>query len=130
MSLSRDDILKADDIQIEEVEVPEWGGTLFVKGMTGTERDAFETSIVETRGKNSRVNMKNIRAKLAIHSICDEKGKTIFTAKDVEVLGNKSAAALQRVFDVASRLSGISDKDVEELAEGLEESPFEDSPSD
>jgi hypothetical protein len=45
-------------------------------------------------------------------------------------LGAKSAAALQLVFDVACRLSGIGQKDVEELAESLEKDPFEDSPSD
>lgn len=130
MSLSRDDILKADDIQIEEVEVPEWGGSVFVKGMTGTERDVFEQSIVETRGKNTRVNMQNVRAKLVSLSACDDKGELLFTPKDVKALGGKSAAALQRVFEVASRLSGISDQDVEELAEGIEENPFDGSASD
>jgi len=129
MSLSRDDILKVQDIQIEEVDVPEWGGSVFVKGMTGTERDLFENSIVETKGKSSRVNMRNIRAKLVVQSACDADGNLLFSQKDVEVLGKKSAAALQRVFDVASRLSGISDKDVEELAEGLENDPFGGSPS-
>ena len=34
---------------------------------------------------------------------------------DMEALGEKSAAALQRVFDVARRLSGMSESDVEEL---------------
>jgi hypothetical protein len=34
----------------------------------------------------------------------------------VEALGKKSAAALNRVFEVAQRLSGITDDDVEELA--------------
>jgi hypothetical protein len=32
------------------------------------------------------------------------------------LLGEKSAAALQRVFEVGQRLSGLSDDDVEELA--------------
>jgi hypothetical protein len=129
MSLTRDQILQAQDIQTEEVEIPEWGGSVFVRGMTGTERDAFENSIVETRGKSTRVNMRNIRAKLVAQSACDESGKPLFTPRDIDALGEKSAAALQRVFDVASRLSGISGKDVEELAEGLDESPFAGSPS-
>jgi hypothetical protein len=34
----------------------------------------------------------------------------------VALLGEKSAAALQRVFEVGQRLSGLSDGDVEELA--------------
>ena len=130
MSLDRDAILQAQDIDIESVDVPEWGGSVYVKGMTGTERDAFETSIVQQRGDNPTVNMSNIRAKLAAQTICDEDGKCLFTKTDVKLLGKKSALALDRVFSVAQRLSGISGDDVEVLAEGLEDNPFDGSVSD
>lgn len=72
--LNKQDILDIKDIEIEKVEVPEWGGFVFVKGMTGMERDTFEASIVQQRGKDARVNMVNIRAKLAAQTICDEEG--------------------------------------------------------
>jgi hypothetical protein len=127
--LTRDEILSADDIKRELVAVPEWGGDVYVKAMSGTERDLFESSIVELRGKKQQVNMKDVRAKLAACSICDEKGKRVFTDADVNALAKKSAAALQRVFTVAQRLSGIGDDDVKELAEGLQEAPFDDSPT-
>ncbi len=130
MALTRDEILDIQDIVIEEVDVTEWGGSVYVKGMTGAERDKFEVSIVKTRGKQASVNMQNIRAKLAAQSICDKDGKRLFTMKDVNALGEKSAAALQRVFNVAQRLSGISDDDLEELSEEMEDNPFDDSASD
>ena len=117
-ALKRDDILNVHDIKVELVPVPEWGGEVYVKGMSGIERDAFEASIVETRGKNTRVNMANVRAKLAAQTLCDEE------------LGKKSASALQRVFEVAQKLSGIGDDDVKELTEGLQENPTDDSHSD
>jgi len=128
--LSRDDILKAEDIKVELVEVPEWGGSVHVKGMTGAERDQFESSIVQQRGKNHSVNMVNIRAKLASQTVCDESGKRLFTDADVKALGAKSAVALQRVFDIAQRLSGITSEDVDELAKELDENPFDGSVSD
>ncbi len=121
--LNRDDILAVKDIEVELVEVPEWDGVVYVKGMTGTERDRFETSIVEQRGKNTKVSMENIRAKLAAESICDEDGKRLFSVKDINALGEKSASALQRVFDVAQRLSGITGEDVEELTEEMDANP-------
>jgi hypothetical protein len=127
--LTRDQILSIQDIEIEEVEVPEWGGAVYVRGMSGTERDQFEGSIVTQRGKSTAVNMANIRAKLAAVSICDADGKRLFTERDAKALGEKSAAALQRIFEVARRLSGIGDEDIEELAEGLEKDPFDDSPT-
>ena len=128
-ALKRDDILNVKDIAIELVDVPEWGGQVYVKGMTGLERDAFEGSIVETRGKGTRVNMANVRAKLAAQTLCDENGERLFTDADVKELGKKSASALQRVFEVAQRLSGIGEDAVKELTGELEENPTEDSPS-
>jgi len=129
-TLKRDEILQASDIQTELVPVPEWGGDVYVKGMTGAERDKFESSIVEQRGKESRMNMANVRAKLASLTICDENGKRLFTEQDVQALSQKSASALQRVMIVAQRLSGIGDEDVKELAEGVKTDPFDGSPSD
>ena len=129
-SLKREDILEVKDIEIEEVEVPEWGGTVCVKGMSGLERDAFEASIVQAKGKGTKVNMENIRAKLAAQTLCDEQGERLFTDADVKLLGKKSAVALQRVFVVAQKLSGIGDADVNELVDGLNENPSDGSPSD
>jgi len=129
--LNRDDILQADDVQIESVPVPEWGGDVYVKGMTGSERDRFETSIIMVDGKsNQKLNLADMRAKLCKETLCDVDGKKLFTQADVKELSNKSAAALQRVFKVAQRLSGLTDDDLNELSEGLEESPFDDSASD
>lgn len=114
--LSREAILQAQDLPTEDVEIPEWGGTIRVRGLTGAERDAFEQSIVETRGKNTRMNLRNIRAKLVALTVVDEDGNRIFNDEDAEALGKKSAAALDRIFAVAQRLSGLRPEDVEELA--------------
>jgi len=114
--LSRADILEFDDVKTEIVEVPEWGGQVMVKALNGTERDAFEASIVEMSGRTQKMKTENIRAKLAVKTIIDpETKKPIFTVADIEALGRKSASALDRVFSVAQKLSGISDGDVEEL---------------
>lgn len=114
--LTRDDILKAQDLPTERVSCPEWGGEVIVRGLTGAERDAFEQGIVETRGKNTRMNLKNIRARLVALTVVDEQGNRLFSDDDVEPLGRKSATALNRVFEVAQRLSGLTPADVEELA--------------
>lgn len=128
--LDRNAILSAADIKKELVDVPEWGGSVWVRGMNGAERDKFESSIVEMRGKKSVTDLANVRAKLASLTICDEAGKRLFTQADITALSEKSASALQRVFEVAQRLSGITKEDVEELTEELEESPFAGSVSD
>ena len=128
--LTRDAILNIADIKTELVPVPEWGGDVMVKGMTGAERDKFESSIVQQHGKEQNVNLANVRAKLSSFCICDEAGKRLFTEKDIDRLAQKSAAALQRVFKVAQTLSGIGDEDVKELADGLKNAQGDDSTSD
>lgn len=122
--LSREEILGASDIQREDVAVPEWGGKVCVQGMTGAQRDAFEAEMIQARGKDRRVNLENIRAKLVARTVIDpESGFPLFSDEDVKALGRKSAKALARVYDVATRLSGISDKDAEELAGNSETDP-------
>ena len=114
--LSKEAILQAQDLPTELVPVPEWGGEILVRGLTGAERDAFEQSIVEQRGKSTRINLRNLRAKLVAMTVVDEQGNRLFSDDEAEALGRKSAAALNRVFEVAQRLSGLRPEDVEELA--------------
>lgn len=135
--LSKEAILSADDLVKELVEVPEWGGAVYVRALTGAERDAFEQSMVEMRtvrqGRKQEtvreMRLQNIRARLCALTICDEEGNRLFTDADVQALGRKSASALNRVFQVAQRLSGLTDEDVEELAGNSDEIRSDDSSS-
>lgn len=113
--LTRDAILQAKDLPTEDVEVPEWGGTVRVRALTGAERDAFEQSIIEQRGKSTKMNLQNMRAKLVALTVVDEEGNRIFSDEDAKLLGQKSASALNRIFEVAQRLSGLTPADVDEL---------------
>lgn len=114
--LTRDAILGASDIKTEDVKVPEWGGVVRVKGLTAAQRDVFESQAMTMRGKDVSVNMAGIRALMASMAIIGDDGAPLFTKKDVDALGEKSGAALDRVFEAVTRLSGLSDDDVEELA--------------
>lgn len=110
--LNRETIFAVDDRQYEDVPVPEWGGTVRVMGLTGAERDRMEASVV---GNGRKMNLTNFRARLCALSIVDENGDRVFSDLDVGTLGKKSAAALEHVFSVSQRLSGLSDSDVDDL---------------
>lgn len=125
--LTRDVILQADDILIEDVYIPEWGGTVRVRGMTGTERDKFESEIVEQDRGEVRVQAENLRAKMLALVCINADGSKLFQQSDIEALGGKSAAALQRLFEVAQRLSGLTEADVEELTKNIDGDQSEDS---
>lgn len=112
-TLNRDQILEAPDAKREEVQVPEWGGTVLIASMTGTARDAWEQSLVDKGGK---VRMENVRARLVAYTAVDEHGNRIFTDADIEALGRKSAAALERCVKVAQKLNRLTEADMEDAA--------------
>ena len=45
----------------------------------------------------------------------DEQGARLFSNAEIEALAKKSGSALKRVYEVVRELSGLSEKDVEEL---------------
>lgn len=120
----RDAILAADDLPREEVATPEWEPAgvpfVYVRGLTSSERDDYETSLLTTGPDGRRVpnpRMKNVRASFAVRVIVDEHGERIFTERDVVALAGKSALVIERLWDVGRRLSGMQTE--EELeAEG------------
>ena len=114
--LSKTAILAANDLKSEDIEVPEWGGAVRVRSFTGRERDAFEASMVRGDGKDRKVDLTNMRARLVGLTVIDETGQRLFTDEEVDLLGAKSGAALDRVFAVAQKLNGLSGADVEELS--------------
>lgn len=128
--LSREEILSADDRKLEEVEVPEWGGSVMVRTLSGKERDEYESGTIKIKNGKQEQDFENFRARLVALCIVDEKGVRLFNSKDVTTLGNKSAAALQRVFDKCQALNAISDQDVVDLSEDFGSTPEENSTSD
>jgi hypothetical protein len=95
------------------VSVPEWGGVFRIQSMTGDERDEFEQSLSDRKG---RTTLKSFRAKLVAASLVDEDGNLLITnGYETAELGKGPVAPLQRVYNAATALNGMSDEDVESL---------------
>lgn len=113
--LSREDVLEADDARVTPVDVPEWGGRIYVRAMGGDERDAFEMESARLRAGSDGdrfAGMAGIRARLVARAACDASGKRLFTPADVARLGLKNGQALDRVFDAARELNGMGTEEV------------------
>lgn len=118
------EILALQDLVHEDVSVPEWGAVVRIRALTGLERDRYEESltIVRQQGKKQtrEAHMANARAKLVALCAINEDGTPLFERAQVDALGAKSAAALDRLFDAALRLSGLKEAEVEELGKNSE----------
>jgi hypothetical protein len=133
MALSRDAILAADDIQTEKVPVPEWGDEVIIRGLTGEELDAYQASRRQIRNLGTPQQemvliQDNARATLLVKCLVDEHGDRIFTDKDAGLLGMKNGKVLDRLYDVATRLSGLSEEE-QEAMEGNSATPTPDGVS-
>jgi hypothetical protein len=114
MATLRESILAADDLPRREVPTPEWAKfgakSVWVRGLTAAERDDYEQSLTERAedgGVRAKVVQHNIRAAFVARVIVDAQGVRVFTDKDIEALGNKSAAVIDRLWDVGRELSGM-----------------------
>ncbi len=120
--LSAAQIEAADDRKHEDVHVPEWGGEVRVIGLSGTDRDAYEAEFVDAKGKPAVQRLRNVRAKLLVKCLVDEEGNRLFADNQAKALGAKNGAVVDRLFDVARRLSGIGQ---DAVAEGKDDSDSE-----
>jgi hypothetical protein len=109
--LSKSAILDNDDLKFEDVPVPQWGGSVRVRVMTGAERDAFREAIAAQGGD---VAVGKFSATLLAFTCIDETGQRLFTLEDVEALRAKSASSLDTPATIAMRLNGLGGGAVED----------------
>jgi hypothetical protein len=136
LDLSREALLQKDELQIEKVELTR--GFVHVREMTGKEKDIWEQSLMKqkpsgnkTKGIEYEVSLEDFRAKLAIVTVCDEKGVLLFKPQDVKVLNeNMSASNLDKIVTVAQKLNRISEQDKEEILKNSEADQEDSSNSD
>lgn len=119
--LDRKALLSKEKLEIVKVDL---GGDriIYVKQMTGTERDRFEKSLLKEKMDKKGVIVgfeqatDNFRAKLAVCTACDAEGNLLLNPEDAERLGQvMSAYTLEKIVNAAQKLNAISAEDKEEL---------------
>lgn len=121
--LDRAAILAAQDLGFEDIDVPEWGGTVRVYALSVTQREELALLMVDMsesvrasakRGKDDgdfeiKLDMKRLaqsKAQVVVWSAADADGNRLFTQKDIDAVGLKSPAVVERLYDKAMDLSG------------------------
>lgn len=125
--------LTAADAQraVEPVDVPEWGGRVFVRELDAYDRDKLDGSLY--RDGQETPELADYRVRLVAAALCKADGTPYFKAdeqgKAVHVLSRKSAAPIRRIYDAAARLNKTRKEDAEEGKGGSGGSPAAGSPS-
>ena len=130
-TLSRDEILSADDLPREFVPCPEWANGdnesgVIVRTLTAGERDRLEAHVLANQNKETI----NVRALIALMCCVDDEGKNIFKPSDLAEVASKSVKPLDRILAVAQGLNHFSDDDIEQLEKNSEAVQLEGSSFD
>lgn len=105
-------ILDAEDIRYEPLEVPEWGGKVLLKSLTGEERDRVERmarqfSVGEIAGYS---------AEIAAMTVCDGNKKLLFSNADLPRLRKKNGEVLRKIFDAVAKQNRLTADSIKEAA--------------
>lgn len=109
--LTKEQILSTPTPKLTPIPVPEWGGEVCVKVMSGTERDAWEAVAFE----DGHVTKDQFRAKLLVQTLSDEDGNLLFTPADIAALNEQASPVLIRLGDIALEVNALNAKDVDKL---------------
>jgi len=111
MALTLQEIMAAQDRTPIEIDVPEWGGAVYVVGMSGDDRDRFDSSWgakLSASNEDGPIDMAGLRSLVVSKTLCDADGVLLIQREsEVTQLGRKSSAALDKIFSLACKLSGI-----------------------
>jgi hypothetical protein len=112
--LTAEMILAANDQKdhLKKVDVPEWGGEVYIRAMTAGERDAHEIEWMQSKDRG----VADFRSKLLVRVLSNSEGKRLFTDEQVKALRDKSAAVVNRLWGIAMKVNAMTEKDVEALA--------------
>ena len=96
----------------ELVPVPEWGMDVWVYELTGEELDGWRQYMLRTSRNRQEMNVdpKKLRgqtARLVCLAVRDENGQRIFADMDASMLMRKGSGAIERIANVARRLSRV-----------------------
>jgi len=113
VALSKDAIFAVNDSDAHEVDVPEWGGSILLRTMTGKQRNDYE-HWATTQSKAKVPDYRGIRERLIICCAVTEDGKPLFTEGDLSKLAEKNSEVIDRLHTKCRVICGMDEDAVED----------------
>lgn len=104
---------------LKEVDVPEWGGSVFIRPITlGEQARLADLGIKHEKG-SVMARLRNCTLQLIQWVVCDERGQRLFEPGDLDALLDKGASAFLRLQEEILTTSGLTRESREELEKNL-----------
>lgn len=117
-------ILQAEDFVYDEVDCPEWDGTVRIRSLSGAQRVVLKKAIDAERD--------DVDETLCVMAIVDEDGNRILKREQIAELSKKNTAVLTRIAIRVLEISGMRNrkKAIEDAEKNSEETESDDSSFD
>lgn len=112
-ALTFQQIKDADDRPSEAEEVPEWGGVIYLKPLSGEKTVDLADKVNKGRGSDNDRELAFI-IQLCGECIVDEDDRPIFTGREIEVLQDKSFPVLYRIGKRLLDMHGMTERGIQE----------------
>jgi hypothetical protein len=111
--LTREQMIEKSKRVVEKVSVTAWGEDVFMRGMTGAERNGLLLTVKDekkSKGDKFVINQAVYTHELLTRCLCDENGKRLFFDEESAIVGGFPAEVLDELLPVAQRLSGLDEE--------------------
>lgn len=114
-------ITAAADCKVKVVDVPEWGGVVGLRPMTGADRDDWENENYHRHSANEgRADLRMLRARyLSMVLVHAETGELLFQGEEGrKKLSVKNGHVLNRLYEIAEKMNLLGAKAIDEEKKG------------
>jgi hypothetical protein len=126
--LTIEEMLAAKDRKVEEVPVPEWGGSVCVRRLSALEAIEFYVQLKGIAG--TEVEVAKARMVSALSSfLSDADGNPVCSVEQAQQLTGKSSAVVHQIVSKGHEINATEDKKVKDIAKNSAPSLDATSPS-
>lgn len=100
--------------KLEQVEVPEWGCSVFLRRWTVGERESLLAWHAAAEKAEDASLTAQLHARVCLLSLADEKGARLFTDDDLEKVKGLDATVVTTLGDKALDLNGMKKREAGE----------------
>lgn len=122
--LDRKKLLESKPLEVVKVDLGD--DFVYVREMMAWERDKYEQSLRkelkdEKGNPTFELSLENHKTKLAVCTMCDEKGELLFKPEEwILVSKNMSSSKMEKIVKEAQKLNAISEEEKESIVKNSE----------
>lgn len=105
MTLTREVFLSKRELRRIQVDIPEWGESVWVRELNAKQRGEVEMAF--TSGDHNRV--AGVRAAVVTMCTVNDEGVPMFKPGDQPAIAEMSGSVIDRIFSAALKVSGLGE---------------------